>query len=1751
MKIVADLRAKFGAGSMRTLGSGNWFPWSPSSRRLQTRRHAAGQLGRQSSAVPTVEALEERCLLAFTMANADVWSNGGSLKLVADFNQLVNVSTVQASDVVVDGSLSATAVNVVDADTVEFSLPTLAAGTHSVTIATGAMADTSGTGLDAFSRSFVVASAAQFSVKHNPRLQPGNAPLVGYAGSELDRVDLLWQTIPAGAGTQDSFTVEHRAVGATAWTSVALNADINTGIENRVVRSSSITGLNWNANYEYRVRHRRGDVIVGQYQSTFKTRLAAGDETNFTFVAYGDSASGSATGFRQVQNRVNQVNPAFAVLLGDNVYSVGSHTESDARFDPVVNPEAAAWMAGHIDYLGLGNHDVGTSSGLPSEQNFSVPIPVAGVTAPAAPVATERAEHNFSWDYGDVHFITFDTNSLSDSVRLDALLNWVVTDLNASTARWKIVYGHHPVAGVPDKTENPGQNYYQQVVNRLKAAGVDLFMTGHSHTYSWTYPLTGQINGTATYADHGHDDHFVAGEGLPQLVSGLGGVEIRPGDYSQFPFVAEGFTSGTLVPAEFGFSQVEVTQDQLTVKYIAADNGAVIDFFTINKDAAPQAATFQQGANGYSGTVDTYLHQNTPTTSFATSTSLKVDNDDPAGTALDAQTLLRFDNLFGSAVGQIPSNATLRSATLQLQVTNGSVNNMNLHRMLGTWAASDTWNSRVNGIQTDGVEALASPDTSSGQTQVGAMSFNVLSSLQAWQANPSSNFGWALIPTGTDGVDFNSSEGTTKPKLIVTYVIDNAPNVAPVANNDSATTTGGTAVTVPVLSNDSDANGDPLTVTTTTSPAHGSVVIIGGSSVTYTPTAGYYGADSFTYSISDGRGGTATATVNLMVVQSVSFQQGVSGYVGTVDTFLQQNATTTNNSAATSLNIDSDDPAGTGLDVQALLRFDNLFGSAAGQIPINATLQSASLQVQVTNSGNSVNLHRMLGNWAATDTWSSVTNGVQNDGVEAVAAADVSTSTIATGALSINVLSSLQNWQANPATNRGWVLLPTGSDGVDFDSSEGTTKPRLVVTFIPASNVPPTANNDSATTNEDSSVTIAVLSNDSDTDGGVLSVTFATNGAKGTVSINGDGTLNYVPNLNANGADSFSYTISDGQGGSATGMVSITINSVNDAPVAANDSATTNEDTAVTISVLANDSDVDGGTLSVTSKTDGAKGTVTINGDGTLSYVPNLNANGADSFTYTISDGQGGSASGTVSITINSVNDAPVASNDSTTTNEDASVTIAVLANDSDVDGGALSVTSKTNGAKGTVTINGDGTLSYVPNLNANGADSFTYTISDGQGGAATATVSITINAVNDAPVATNDAASTVGSTPVTINVLLNDSDIEASPLSTSLVTTPTNGSVVVNANGSVTYTANAAFSGIDTFTYRASDGALTSNVATVTITVAGSTKFFVVDSTADKTFQYQANGTHSSQTALAATNINARGIAANADASRLWVLDSSKTIFLYDGALTLLGSWTTNTTVKTPTGISVSGADVYLSDSQADRVFVFAGAATRTSGSSIAPTRSFALSASNGNSQDLVTDGTTVWVVQSGTTDRVFVYQASNGAALGNWTIDAANSSPTGITLDPTGASQSLWTVDITTDRVYEYANARSRRSGSQTAASSFALNALNANAQGLADPLLGGVAGNSLASIRSTDRLGSARPIGWDLIPTNAQQTALRNLNSIRSQSVARRQSAPLDAASIQRSALARTATLPAEHQQTLHALDTLFSNVLALFT
>src|SRR5204862_45241 len=213
----------------------------------------------------------------------------------------------------------------------------------------------------------------------------------------------------------------------------------------------------------------------------------------------------------------------------------------------------------------------------------------------------------------------------------------------------------------------------------------------------------------------------------------------------------------------------------------------------------------------------------------------------------------------------------------------------------------------------------------------------------------------------------------------------------------------------------------------------------------------------------------------------------------------------------------------------------------------------------------------------------------------------------------------------------------------------------------------------------------------------------------------------------------------------------------------------TPEDTQLTViaaGILANDSDLDGDTLSATLVSQPTHGMLTLNTNGGFSYLPVTNYVGSDSFTYQANDGALNSGIATVSITVTGVNDAPVAVDDSYTTPEDTQLTVAaagVLANDSDVDGDALSAILVSQPTHGVLILNTNGGFIYLPATNYNGADSFTYQANDGALNSGLATVSITITGANDAPVAVNDSYTTPEDRQLTVaaaGVLANDSDV-------------------------------------------------------------------------------------------------------------------------------------------------------------------------------------------------------------------------------------------------------------------------------------------------------------------------------------------------------------------------------------------------------
>ena len=428
---------------------------------------------------------------------------------------------------------------------------------------------------------------------------------------------------------------------------------------------------------------------------------------------------------------------------------------------------------------------------------------------------------------------------------------------------------------------------------------------------------------------------------------------------------------------------------------------------------------------------------------------------------------------------------------------------------------------------------------------------------------------------------------------------------------------------------------------------------------------------------------------------------------------------------------------GTGLagsygEKRSLLRFGLDF------LPDGAAVQSATFGIEEVSrgSGETITIYRITEPWSEGEpTWDNFANNYD-------ATVEWGSFVAAGGpdALTANVTGLVSAWADGEEPNYGLLLMNSDGQASDryanSETGDVASRPWLEVCYIV--NNDPLAMDDEAVTDEDTPVDINVLENDSDPDDDLLIVSDYddTSAEGGMVDCTSAGLCTYTPPTDFNGADTFAYTASDGYGGTDTATVTVTVNPITDPPVAVDDSATTDEDTPVTIVVTTNDTDVDGtidpATVTVVSgPSDGSVSVDPVSGD--VTYSPDADYHGSDSFTYTVSDNDGATSNvATVTVTVTDVQDPPVAVDDSATTDEDTPVDIDVLANDTDPDGDELTISdydpSSTQG--GTVDCASARLCTYTPPAGFNGADTFTYTASDGHGGSDTAIVTVTVVAL-------------------------------------------------------------------------------------------------------------------------------------------------------------------------------------------------------------------------------------------------------------------------------------------------------------------------------------------------------------------------------------------------------------------------------------
>ena len=345
-----------------------------------------------------------------------------------------------------------------------------------------------------------------------------------------------------------------------------------------------------------------------------------------------------------------------------------------------------------------------------------------------------------------------------------------------------------------------------------------------------------------------------------------------------------------------------------------------------------------------------------------------------------------------------------------------------------------------------------------------------------------------------------------------------------------------------------------------------------------------------------------------------------------------------------------------------------------------------------------------------------------------------------------------------------------------IDSGELSNSSRIEI-IVHDFNEPPIAIADHFSTNEDTSLNMNVIANDTDPDNDALTITVINqnpNDGQATIN-NNNNTINYTTDQNFNGQDSLVYTVTDGLGGNSSAEVIVDVLPVNDNPIAKNDSTATDKNTAALIDVLANDTDVDNDPLTISQVAKPAHGTASIE-NGKIKYTPNLNFVGIDEFDYTISDGNGGNSQAFVTVNVKSVNQLPVATDGSVNTDKNTPLNVKLNASDPDNDPLTYILdTQPTHGSVSGFNAN-NGTLTYTPQNNFTGQDSLKFKVNDGTSDSNVATVLINVKNVNHSPVAENQ--NVVTNTNKQIEITLKGHDPDSDLITFVKVTDPSHGTI-------------------------------------------------------------------------------------------------------------------------------------------------------------------------------------------------------------------------------------------------------------------------------------------------------------------------------------------------------------------------------------
>ncbi|WP_108668104.1 tandem-95 repeat protein [Euzebya rosea] len=690
-------------------------------------------------------------------------------------------------------------------------------------------------------------------------------------------------------------------------------------------------------------------------------------------------------------------------------------------------------------------------------------------------------------------------------------------------------------------------------------------------------------------------------------------------------------------------------------------------------------------------------------------------------------------------------------------------------------------------------------------------------------------------PLGAPGArtfTYTASQGdeTSEPATVtveVTDLPDTPGNRAPTATDLAVTTDEDVPVVITMTGTDPD--GDPLTFTAGAATSGTVVPGPGPDEVTYTPDPDTNGPDSFTYTASDGSRDSAPATVDITVTPVPDAPVAIDGS-GTTDEDVDLVASVSGTDAdgdVLAFAVDTAPTAG------SLTAFDTATGAFTYTPTPNANGTDSFTFTVDDGSGPT-----------APGTFDITVTPVDDPPVanpdtittneDTPAGGTVTATSVDGGTITYALDTDATNGTATVAAGGAYTYTPdpdyNGPDSFTFSATEDglASTATVSITVDPVADAP-TADDQTLSTDEDVPVNGTLTGDDADGD----AITFAVDPADPRVTgldVN-TGDFTFTPDANTNGSQSFTFRTNDGALDSPLATVTIDVAPLQDAPTATARTAGVDEDDSVVIALAG--TDADGDPLVFAIDTDPTDGTVTAPvstgvTSAEVTYTPNADFNGPDSFTFTVDDGTDTSAPATVDITVSNVNDPPTVDDASATTDEDVAVTVNLVGDD--IDGDALTftvVSGPTNGTVGAITPTGNetATVTYTPNGDYNGSDSFTVRANDGAlDSSSNATVTITVDAVDDPPTAT--AGSENVDEDDSVLITLAGTDVDTADLAFALGTGPTNGTLGaisgsgVGQSATVTYTPNANYNGSDSFTFTVSDGTTTSAAATVSITV-------------------------------------------------------------------------------------------------------------------------------------------------------------------------------------------------------------------------------------------------------------------------------------------------------------------------------------------